>query len=363
MSKNDRDFTNKKFMNIPKERGIIMKIIKKSITIITMLAIMLTLALPMTAQAKEKPKLNKLKVTINVKKSYQLKVKGTSKKAKWTTSNKKVVAVNSKGKITAKKKGTAKITAKVSGKRYTCKVTVKQPVTSIALNKKTATLTKKGATVSLKATAKPTNANNRKVTWKSSNTKVAKVSSKGVVTAVANGTATITATATDSSKKKATCKITVKIPGGSGNTTTPTECEHNWVAVTKTKTVHTCSCGIRFDNAADWSAHNMDMKINHGETHSFSTNEITVINHYKCSKCGKTKSAECEHNWVAHETTKNLTIICNCGARFDTNEDFSMHSFEMACQGDENHNSYSSSITENVDYYTCSKCGATKAAN
>ena len=114
-----------------------MKIIKKSITTLIIVAMAFTLAMPVTAQAKAKPTLNKTKLTINVKKSYQLKVKGTSKKAKWTTSNKKVVAVNSKGKITAKKRGTAKITAKVSGKRYTCKVTVKQPVTSITLNKKT----------------------------------------------------------------------------------------------------------------------------------------------------------------------------------------------------------------------------------
>lgn len=269
-----------------------MKIIKKSITTLIIVAMAFTLAMPVTAQAKAKPTLNKTKITIFVKKSYQLKVKGTSKKAKWTTSNKKVVAVNSKGKITAKKKGTAKITAKVSGKRYTCKVTVKQPVTSIALNKKTATLTKKGATVSLKATAKPTNANNRKVTWKSSNTKVAKVSSKGVVTAVANGTATITATATDGSKKKAACKVTVKLPGGSGTTNTPTECKHNWVAVTKVVGYKpSCNCGIVFDTIEEWSKHNLEIKLNGQPGHGYSDMEITEIDHYECSICHETKAA------------------------------------------------------------------------
>ena len=46
-------------------------------------------------------------------------------KVKWSSSNKKVATVNSKGKVVAKKKGTAKISAKVGGKTYRCKVTVK----------------------------------------------------------------------------------------------------------------------------------------------------------------------------------------------------------------------------------------------
>lgn len=90
-------------------------------------------------------------------------------------------------------------------------------VSKVALNKTSATLTKKGQTLQLKATVTPSNAANKAVSWKSSNTKVVKVSSTGKITAVANGTATITATAKDGSKKKATCKVTVKIP-----TPTPT---------------------------------------------------------------------------------------------------------------------------------------------
>ena len=46
---------------------------------------------------------------------------------KWSSSNKKVATVNSKGKVTAKKKGTAVITAKVDSDTYECKVTVKNP--------------------------------------------------------------------------------------------------------------------------------------------------------------------------------------------------------------------------------------------
>ena len=54
------------------------------------------------------------------------------------------------------------------------------------------------------------NAANKAVTWKSSNTKVATVNSRGKVTAKSPGTATITCTAKDGSGKKATCKITVR---------------------------------------------------------------------------------------------------------------------------------------------------------
>ena len=86
------------------------------------------------------------------------------------------------------------------------------PVSKITLNKTKAslsvTLTKKG-TVTLKATVTPADALNTAVTWKSSNTKVAKVSKTGKVTAVGYGTCKITATAKDGSKVKATCTVTV----------------------------------------------------------------------------------------------------------------------------------------------------------
>ena len=109
------------------------KIVTKSITIITMLVLMLTLAMPVTAEAatKKAPKLNKSKVTLTITKkktkpTVQLKVKNTAgKKVKWTSSNKKVATVSAKGKVTAKKKGTAVITVKVSNRVLRCKVTVK----------------------------------------------------------------------------------------------------------------------------------------------------------------------------------------------------------------------------------------------
>lgn len=88
----------------------------------------------------------------------------------------------------------------------------KVKVSKLTLNRTSVSLTKKGQTYQLKATASPSNATNKSVTWQSSNTKVVTVNSAGKLTAVGNGSATITATAKDGSKKKVTCKVTVKIP-------------------------------------------------------------------------------------------------------------------------------------------------------
>ena len=158
--------------------------------------------------------LNGRSTTVKVKVSP---TNATNKKLKWTTSNSKVAVVNSQGKITAKGRGNATIKVMAldgSNKYATVKVTVKQPVTSVKLNKKSANLKAKGKakqkTVTLKATVYPKNANNKAVSWKSSNSKIATVNRKGKVTAKKKGTCYITATAKDGSKKSAKCKIVVK---------------------------------------------------------------------------------------------------------------------------------------------------------
>ncbi len=100
---------------------------KRRIALILCFALTLSMLIkPELSEAKtSKPRLNKKKVTLYVGKSVRLKVKGTKKKAKWKSSNKKVAAVSSKGKVSAKKKGTARITAKVGKKKLVCRVTVK----------------------------------------------------------------------------------------------------------------------------------------------------------------------------------------------------------------------------------------------
>ena len=89
------------------------------------LVFMLVLSVvPMQAQAKTKVKINKTKATIYVGKTTTLKITGTNKKIKWSSSNKKIATVSSKGKVTAKKKGTATITAVLGNVQVKCKVKV-----------------------------------------------------------------------------------------------------------------------------------------------------------------------------------------------------------------------------------------------
>ena len=135
----------------------------------------------------------------------------TNKNVSWKSSNTSVATVSG-GKVTALKAGSATITVTTEdgSKTATCSVTVNAkvyPVTSVSLNKSTATLTE-GETLTLTATVNPSNATNKNVSWKSSNTSVATVSN-GKVTAVKAGSATITVT-TEDGGKTATCSVTVK---------------------------------------------------------------------------------------------------------------------------------------------------------
>ena len=182
---------------------------KKSKKLFMMLLVCLLMSMSVMPISASAAKLNKKSITLNVGKTYTLKTAGIKGKITWSSNKKGIATVSFKGVVKAVKKGTAVVTAKYGKKKLTCKVTVKQPVTSIKLNKTSVTL-KKGNKLTLKATVYPKNANNRAVVWKSSNKKVATVSSKGVVKAVGNGTATITVTAKDGSKKKAICKVNIR---------------------------------------------------------------------------------------------------------------------------------------------------------
>ncbi|MCL2781643.1 MAG: Ig-like domain-containing protein [Actinomycetia bacterium] len=84
------------------------------------------------------------------------------------------------------------------------------PVAAVGLNRATATV-KTGQRLALTATVRPAAATNKKVDWSSSNPRVASVSSTGVVTGKASGTATITAKTADGGKT-AKCKVTVRRP-------------------------------------------------------------------------------------------------------------------------------------------------------
>ena len=157
----------------------------------------------------------------------------------WSSSNTAVATVNGSGWVTTVGGGTATITVTTvdGGFTDTCAVTVNVPVTGVSLNRTSITLAR-NAVFTLIATISPPNATNQSVTWSSSNTSVATVSSSGVVTvnggATIGGTTVITVTTADGSRT-ATCTVTagtavtgVTIPvtltvhRGSTSTLTPT---------------------------------------------------------------------------------------------------------------------------------------------
>ena len=157
-------------------------------------------------------KLSKTSATVNVGKTYTFKAtvspsNATDKTITWNSSDEKVVYINSNGKIKAVGKGTATITAKsANGVVASCKITVKQPVTSVKLSAEKITVYM-GETAKFKASARPTNANDRTVTCKVANSKIISLKS-GVITPLKLGTTTITATA--SNGVKSVCTVTVK---------------------------------------------------------------------------------------------------------------------------------------------------------
>jgi arabinogalactan endo-1,4-beta-galactosidase len=154
-------------------------------------------------------KLNATKLPLQIKKSVTLKatVKNDTVKS-WKSSNKKVATVKN-GKVTAKKVGKATITVTTkTGKTAKCVVTVQKKAVKakkLTLSSKSIVL-EKGKSVTLKVTKNPISATD-KLTWSSSNKKVATVK-KGKVTAKKAGKTTITVKT--SKGKKATCKVTVK---------------------------------------------------------------------------------------------------------------------------------------------------------
>lgn len=131
----------------------------------------------------------------------------TSKeKVTYSSSNKKVATVSSKGVIKAKKAGTAKITVKSGKKKVVVTVKVTGVKTTNLSGVPAAKNVSKGKSFKIKAIATPKNTD-EKISFKSSNKKVATVTSKGVVKGLKKGAATITV---QSGSKKMTCKVTVK---------------------------------------------------------------------------------------------------------------------------------------------------------
>ena len=204
------------------------QIIKKSIVFITAVAIMLTLATPMSAEAasKKTPKLNKTKTTLTITKkktkpAVQLKVKNAAgRKVKWTSSNKKVATVSKKGKVVAKKKGVSMITVKVKGsKTLRCKVTVKD-------------------------------------------------------------------------NRKSVTKKPITNPEPSPAPKPDSECEHDWINKTKTVYKVLCSCGEIFENHDKWREHDFTASMNGENNHSYTDHAETIVVSQECTICHKTRPVQ-----------------------------------------------------------------------
>ncbi len=171
--------------------------------------------------------LNRDSVTLPINGTVTLNAtaQGGSGNVTWTTSNSSVAQLNTTSgtsvTVTGKASGSATITASYSGKTATCSITVSATaptVSSVTVSPATLSLDLNGTkTGNLSATVSGTNNPAQTVTWSTSNQNVATVSSSGVVTAVAKGTATITATSTVDPSKSGSCAITVVKSSSSGS--------------------------------------------------------------------------------------------------------------------------------------------------
>lgn len=126
----------------------------------------------------------------------------------WSSSASEIVSVDDEGNVSALSEGKATITAEAGGVKATCDVTVSSasiPVESVTVSEESIEI-KIGETFTLTATVLPENAEDKTVTWSSSDNAIATVSDDGVVTGVAVGNATIVAAA---GQRTAVCSVKV----------------------------------------------------------------------------------------------------------------------------------------------------------
>ena len=157
--------------------------------------------------------LDKTELTLNKGMKYSLAMTVTpatfTDEVSWKSTDANVAAIAEDGTVTAKGVGQATIKVIVGDVSATCKVNVVQPVTSISLNKTSLEMTALD-TYQLQASVYPSDANNKEVSWESSDEKVATVDENGLVQAKEKGTAVITVKAKDGSEVSKNCKVTVK---------------------------------------------------------------------------------------------------------------------------------------------------------
>lgn len=135
---------------------------------------------PFQAKAASKVTISRKNAVVLKNKTLQLKVRGTSKKVTWSSSSSSVAKVSGKGKVTAKKAGTATVTAKIGSKKYQCKITVPDKTMKLC----------KDAKETLNASGLKGN-----ISWTSSDKKVVSITKAGKITAKKAGSSILTAKA------------------------------------------------------------------------------------------------------------------------------------------------------------------------
>ena len=204
----NRDSCHKEWRNVMSEvTSVKKKVLRTAFAVCCMISVLfLSISQSMTAYAAsglEAVVLNFYSKTVKIgDECYLLALTTNGKKPSFSSSDSKIASVNTYGKITAKKAGTVKITAKIKNGEASCTVTVQK--TKIQLSAKEISL-ENGQSARLKVNS----STGHPVTFKTSKKSIAEVDENGVITAKKPGTATITATV---DKISASCRVTVKKP-------------------------------------------------------------------------------------------------------------------------------------------------------
>lgn len=155
--------------------------------------------------------------TIHKNKTFSIKPtispkEATNKKVTYSSSNESVATVNSAGVVKGLKCGETTITciaADGSNVSASCKITVIQPVTKVSSSKKKIVLFK-GKTARWTASATPSDATNKKLSYTSASSWIASIDSDGSITGKSAGKTKVTASSTDGSKKSCVCEVIVE---------------------------------------------------------------------------------------------------------------------------------------------------------
>lgn len=198
--------------------------------LLTMLMVLSMFAVPVQAAGTLQNQTKKMVLVVGQKTTIETPVKMTFK-----SSNSKIVSVTAKGKVTAKAKGKAIVTAKCQEVTWTYNIKVEQPKlsdTQLSVYSKTSKqLTVKGTSC--------------KAVWSSSAPSIVSVSKNGKITAKRTGKATITATV-NGVKYRCTVTVSAKPKKSSSQPSAPAVSNYVWIPSTGSKYHRSASCsGMR----------------------------------------------------------------------------------------------------------------------